>query len=78
MIGLGDVKIREASTIRFLQATSAALSGVTGMAVFGDLVPDKVGGGIILFAAFLSIWLAAWNSGLHNEPVKSPETKTTY
>jgi hypothetical protein len=73
MKGLGDVKIREASTIRFLQATSAALSGVTGMAVFGDLVGEKVGGGVILAAAFLQIWLAAWNSGLHNDPVKPYE-----
>jgi hypothetical protein len=73
MKGLGDVKIREASTIRFIQATSAALQGITGLAVFGDLLPDKVGGSIILIAAFFQFWLAAWNSGLHNEPAKSYE-----
>ncbi len=73
MKGLADVKIREASTIRFLQATTAALQGISGMAVFGNLIPEKVAGAIILVAAFLQFWLAAWNSGLHNEPVKPYE-----
>lgn len=67
-MGLGDVRIREASTIRFIQATTAAVQGVTGMAVFGDLIPKKVAGGIVLVAAFFQFWLAAWNSGLHNKP----------
>lgn len=73
MRGLGDVKIREASTIRFIQATTAALQGVAGLTVFGDLLPVKVAGGIILVAAFFQFWLAAWNSGLHNEPTKPYE-----
>lgn len=73
MMGLGDVHIREASTIRFIQATTAALQGVSGMALFGDLVPPKVAGGVILIAAFFQFWLAAWNSGLHNQPAKTYE-----
>jgi hypothetical protein len=73
MIGLGDVRIREASTIRFIQATTAGLQGISGMALFGDLVPAKVAGGVILVAAFFQFWLAAWNSGLHNQPEKPYE-----
>jgi len=73
MKGLGDVKIREASTIRFIQATVAALQGVMGMAIFGELLPHKVAGGIALTTAFFAFWLAAWDSGLHNQPVKSYE-----
>jgi hypothetical protein len=73
MMGLGDVKIRDVQTIRFIQATTAALQGVMGMAVFGDLMPVKVAGGIALVTAFLQFWLAAWNSGLHNEPTKQYE-----
>ena len=73
MIGLGDVNIREASTIRFIQATTAALQGVSGMAIFANIVPAKVAAWVVLLAAFFQIWLAAWNSGLHNEPSKPYE-----
>lgn len=73
MIGLGDVRIRSAETIRFIQATAAALQGVTGMALFGQLVPVKVGGGIALAVAFVQFWFAAWNSGLNNNPEKPYE-----
>jgi len=77
MIGLGDVKIREASTIRFIWATTAAAQGVMSMAAFGDVVPKKVAGGIGLAVAFFQLWLAAWNSGLHNKPSDStPDTKS--
>jgi len=70
---LGDVEIREASTIRFIFATTAALQGVMAMSIFGELIPAKVAGGIALGTAFAQFWLAAWNSGLHNNPVKPYE-----
>ena len=73
MIGLGDVQIREASTIRFLNATTAALQGVLGMALISSLLPVLVIGWVSLITAFLQFWLAAWNSGLHNNPVRAYE-----
>lgn len=66
-------QIRKTEVIRAAQATTAALQGVSGMALFGDLVPPKVAGAVILIAAFGQFWLAAWNSGLHNEPDPNPE-----
>lgn len=73
MKGPGDVKIREASTIRFIQATCAAIQGVMGLTIYGDLIPVKLAGGIALGVAFFQFWLAAWNSGLHNDPAKPYE-----
>jgi hypothetical protein len=73
MVKIGNIDIREAPTLRFIAALTAAMQGVMGMAVFGDLIPDRVGGGIALGVAFVQFFLAAWNSGLHNDPVKPYE-----
>lgn len=73
MMGLGDVNIREASTIRFVQAVAAGLQAVMGVAGFGDMVPVKWAFGIMAAVAFLQFFLTSWNSGLHNQPVKTYE-----
>lgn len=70
MMGLGDVNIREASTIRFIQAVAAGLQAVMGVAGFGDIVPAKWAFGIMAATAFLQFFLTSWNSGLHNDPAK--------
>lgn len=73
MKGIGDVNIREASTIRFIQAIAAGLQAVMGVAGFGDIVPAKWAFGVMAVTAFLQFFLTSWNSGLHNQPVKAHE-----
>lgn len=70
MKGLGDVKLREASTIRFIQAIAGGVQVFMGFAGIGEVIPKTPT--IIIMAAVGAIQAAisVWNSGLHNQVVE--------
>jgi hypothetical protein len=76
MKGRGDVKIREASTIRLLQALAGSLQVFMGFAGVGEVLPKTVVIFIMAGIGAVQAFIAFWNAGLHNEPVKTLDTKT--
>jgi hypothetical protein len=73
MKGPGDVKLREASTIRFIQALAGGIQVFMGFAGVGDVLPKTIVIFIMAGVGATQAAVAIWNSGLHNEPAKTYE-----
>jgi len=74
--GPGDVKLREASTIRFIQAIAGGTQVFMGFAGVSDVVPKTVVIFIMAGVGAIQAAIAVWNSGLHNQPTSNPDPKT--
>lgn len=72
-MGPGDVKIRDAQTIRFIQAVTGGLQVFMGYAGVAEVIPHVATILIMASVGAIQAGLALWNSGLHNEPTKPYE-----